>query len=135
MTSKSYGPFVSVREAAEICGVTIIAMDKLLNLKLGPALYRRDSIQKLKTSEVVGFKNGYSDPNVCLTETARKPLFARHMDGRWWLLRERGYAQHYALACYFDGSACERGHVCERHTESRQCVECAKIEGGGDSES
>ena len=30
---------------------------------------------------------------------------------------------------YFDGSTCERGHVCERYTESKQCVECAKIEG------
>jgi hypothetical protein len=135
MTSKSYGPYVSVREAAEICGVTIMAMDRLVKLKLGPAVRNPNSHQKFKTSEVKGCANAYPDPNLCLAETGRDLLFALHMDGRRWLLQSRDFSKNYGLPRYFTGQACERGHVCERYTESRQCVECAKIEGSDNSES
>lgn len=122
--------YLTIHEAAAVCGYAPETMRMLIELEVGPISVARKSYRKIVTDRIRDFARCYPNPNKRLPKCIKKPLFARHDDGRWWPIITREEAQDRDLQRYFEGVPCEAGHVVKRYTKTGKCVDCSAVANG-----
>lgn len=122
--------FISERMAANILGMTVQVLDDLDCIGVGPYLDLPKLKNPYKLSDVLKFKGELGNPNDLYSPGGEYRYFAKHDDGRWWLIREREQAERRGSRRYFTGERCDRGHRVERFLKNNQCVFCAELRAG-----
>jgi hypothetical protein len=121
---------ITERMAARILGLTEQVLDELDCMGVGPYLDLPKLKHPYKLSDVLRFKSEMGNPNDLISSEGGDPSFAKHDDGRWWLIRWREQAERRGSRRYFTGERCDRGHRVERFLKNNQCVLCAELRAG-----
>ena len=117
--------YLNFSEAAAFLGYTNATLALLRNNEVGPLRSARRP-RYFEKEELAWWKKQFQwTPNEQMS-CERDPMFARHDDGRWWVRMSYDEAMRHGLERYFEGTACERLHRCERSAADRRCVECAR---------
>ena len=121
--------FISVREAAGLLGFTTPVLYTLMEAEKVLHWERRSGYYTFRRQDILDFRRDMPfSPNDLIVEDGDEPLFARHDDGRWWLIISYEEARQAHRYSYFEGTACEARHRVERYTEEQTCFACEKLE-------
>ncbi len=130
MKNKEYGSFVSVEEAAAICGYAPETMWFLVENRAEIYFTKRRGIRRICINDARYHARHYPDPNTCLPDHMLTPQFSLHDDGKWWRLLNRSDASAQGKQRYFEGTPCELGHFVKRYTKSGKCIDCCQVANG-----
>jgi hypothetical protein len=127
---KEYRPYLSIEEVAAMCGCAPDTIRILIDLRANIYLTNHRGWRKITIEFARWFAKHYPDPNMALPDSVKGPLFARHDDGRWWPILSQEEAVVKRKARYFEGTACESGHIVKRYTKTGKCVDCCHVMNG-----